>query len=92
MSDATEPRRCRLHGALGRAEACPEAACPFWDPRADADGGCAVGEVDLVGRPDLAEWLLRIRSELETAASRDDEDRARTGLYRLLETGDADGG
>ena len=23
--------RCTLHGALGRAEQCPGADCPFWE-------------------------------------------------------------
>lgn len=92
MADSTDPRLCRLHRELGRVETCPGPACPFWDRGAPFGGGCALEELDLAGRPEVAEWLLRIRGQLETAETREEEDQTRDELYRLLSTGDADGG
>ena len=48
--------------------------------------------LDLDGRPEVASWLMSIRSRLESAASEADAARARLQLYELLDTGDADGG
>ena len=86
------PRLCRLEIALGRGERCPEGACPFLGGDTPVGGHCAIEELDLAGRPDLAGLLVRIRGQLETAETRAEEDEARLELYRLLETGDADGG
>lgn len=92
MAGSSKPRLCRLQVALGQVERCPEAACPFWDRGVPFGGRCAIEELDLAGRPEVAEWLLRIRGLLETAETREEEDQARLELYRLLATGDADGG
>ena len=52
---------CQIQDALGRAESCPGAPCPFWD-----DDRCVVAglRVDLAATPGLPEFLLRIRNEL----------------------------
>jgi hypothetical protein len=92
MRIITSTRLCRVRYAVGHEEACPEAGCPFWEPGGAAlDGRCAVERLDLDGRPRLAAWLQQIRKELASTSVRDVED-ARRRLYRLLDTGDADGG
>ena len=89
----TDKKLCRIQYTLGRVEECPEDACPFWEPGGAAlEGRCAAGRLDLADRPEVAEWLLRIRKQLESAGTREEEDEARRLFYRLLSTGDADGG
>jgi hypothetical protein len=60
---------CHLHFTLGHVEACPGAACPFWERDA-----CAL---ELLGveleRPDVARYLLGLRHRLEHA--RDERER-----------------
>ncbi len=93
MPTQTQPRLCKLQYAVGRVEECPESACPFWDPGgAVLEGRCAVDRLDLVGRPDVADWLVRIRKRLESPTTDADAEEARRLFYRLLNTGDADGG
>jgi len=76
-------RLCRLQHAAGRVEACPGACCPFWEPGgAVLAGRCALDQVDLSARPELAAWLLRIRKRLEAAGTREDEPALRL-FYRL---------
>jgi hypothetical protein len=90
---ATTLRLCRIAAAAGRDDACPERACPFWEPGGAAlDGRCAVDRLDLDARADVVSWLLRLRERLEAAATTEDADRARRVLYALIDTGDADGG
>jgi hypothetical protein len=92
-SNETDVRLCRLQDAVGRVETCPEDACPFWEPGGTAlEGRCAVERLDLAHRPEVADWLLRIRKQLERAGNRDEEQQARRLFYRLLNTGDIDGG
>ena len=90
MTDETETERasCLIQDALGRVEACPAEACPFWESGGAAlPGGCAVERLglptslDLRQRPDLAAWLLEIRRSLESGGSPSAE---RTGLFGLL--------
>jgi hypothetical protein len=92
MAALEEPIRCKLLSAVGRVEACPGPRCAFWDRDVLLGGRCALEELDLSERPDLASLLLRIRGQLESAETREDEDEARQETYRLLATGDADGG
>jgi hypothetical protein len=93
MAALTQTKLCKLQDAAGRVEECPEAACPFWEPGGAAlQGRCAVERLDLAGRPEVASWLLRIRKQLESADSGAKEEQARRLFYRLLNTGDADGG
>jgi hypothetical protein len=89
----TQSKLCKLQYALGRVERCPEGGCPFWEPGGAVLGGrCAIERLDLADRPEVADWLIRVRRRLETAKSADDEKDARSLFYRLLNTGDADGG
>jgi hypothetical protein len=89
----TTPRLCRIAAAAGRDEACPERACPFWEPGGAAlEGRCAVDRLDLDERVDVAAWLLGLRTRLEAAGTGEEADRARRELYALIDTGDADGG
>ena len=56
---------CRLQAAVGRVERCPQdTACPFW-----RDGECLIGglDADLEGNPELAQMLLRLRSQMISA-------------------------
>jgi hypothetical protein len=57
-------RVCDLYFALGEREECPGGECGFWE-----DGSCAFKNVsfEFEGRPDVARYLLGIRSELENA-------------------------
>jgi hypothetical protein len=85
LSWAPEASLCRLQHAAGRIETCPEERCPFWEPGGAALAGrCAVEQVDLSGRQQLAAWLLRIRTQLELASTREQEDQVRRLFYRLL--------
>ncbi len=57
--------RCRLQAAVGRVERCPQdTACPFW-----RDGECLIAglDADLEGNPELAQMLLRLRSQMISA-------------------------
>ena len=63
-------RICSLEATVGRIEACPEGACPFWEPGGAAlDGRCAFEELDVTADPALAGWLLEIRERLASAES-----------------------
>ena len=65
MATQEEPRLCTLATAVGKSEACPEAACPFWEPGgAVLDGRCAFETVDFVGRGPLVIELLEFRERL----------------------------
>jgi hypothetical protein len=79
---AMEQRLCRLQYEVGRVETCPGAPCPFWE-----SGSCVVDGLDVSGRLDLAAWLLRIRSSLDRARMREDEQEARRLFYRVLNEG-----
>jgi hypothetical protein len=80
---------CRLYVALGRAEACREGACPFWEEGgAVLPPGCALERLGLdVGRADIAQCLLDLRSELEQARDRDEAERARRACALLVPPG-----
>ena len=77
-----EQRLCKLQYEVGRVETCPGARCPFWESTS-----CVVDGVDVAGRSDLAEWLLRIRTSLDRARMHDDEREARRLFYRVLNEG-----
>jgi len=64
---ATQPaqRLCSLEEAVGKHGACPEEACPFWEPGGAALGGrCTVEALGGVTDAALARWLLEIREQL----------------------------
>jgi hypothetical protein len=78
-------RLCSLESAVGRCEACPEGACPFWEPGgAVLDGRCAVEELDLAADAALAAWLLEIRARLASAQSTAAADAAHSLFSHLL--------
>lgn len=82
---APEAKLCRLRYAAGRIEACPEDRCPFWEPGgAVLEGQCAFEGIDFTYKPQLAGALLRIRKQLESAGTREEESEARNHFYRLL--------
>jgi hypothetical protein len=77
-------RLCSLTTTVGNPEACPEGACPFWEPGGAAlSGRCAVEHLGVVADEALAEWLLEIRERL-TAASSDEEERAMRSVFHHL--------
>jgi len=85
METATTPRLCSLEGAVGRHEACPQGACPFWEPGgAVLDGRCAFEELDVMADAALAGWLLEIRERLASAESTVAADAARSLFSHLL--------
>ena len=82
---------CALHRALGRIEACPGAACPFWET-----GGAVIspsctferlGLVEFETRPGVARWLLGIRESLEEARTADERALAHRRLDAVLPPG-----
>jgi hypothetical protein len=76
---------CALERAVGRREVCPEAGCPFWEPGgAVLSGRCAFERLDLSGRPEVAQELLRVRELLEPPASGSADGDARHLFHRLL--------
>jgi hypothetical protein len=88
----SEPTRhlCSLEAAVGRLEACPEGACPFWEPGGAAlEGRCAFEQLDVKVDAALAAWLLEIRNRLASSESTVAADAARS-LFRHLLTGSAE--
>jgi hypothetical protein len=82
--DRPEARRCRLQYAAGRIEACPEDACPFWEPGgAVLDGRCAIEQLDLTAGPELVSWLVMLRKDLEGAQAGREPQDAWQLFYRL---------
>ena len=73
---AVAEKLCRIKLTLDVIEACPEGACPFWEPGgAVLDPGCGLERLAVdVDRPDLASYLGDIRARLE--AARDERERA----------------
>jgi len=65
--------------AEGHASRCPGDACAFWDR------GCVLSrvELELDGRPEVAQILLDLRGALEAGPSVELE-RARTTLAHIL--------
>jgi hypothetical protein len=80
-----ETRTCRMKRSLGEIEACPGARCPFWE-----DGSCAFRNLSLQGQPELAEFLLGLRGELERARAEEDADAARHRFYERMNAGRSD--
>jgi hypothetical protein len=78
-------RLCSLEAAVGRLEACPEGACPFWEPGGAALGGrCAFEQLDLAADARLATWMLGIRERLASAESTAAADEAHSLFSHLL--------
>ena len=78
-------RLCTLEAAVGKVEACPEDACPFWEPGGAAlAGGCSFEQLDVAADAALATWLLELRERLASAESTADEDEAHSLFRHLL--------
>jgi hypothetical protein len=71
--------------SLGEIESCPGAPCPFWESE-----GCGLEHVDLRGRPELAEFLLSLRGELESLRATQDASAARRLFFERLNAGRSD--
>jgi hypothetical protein len=78
-----EMKACALQDAVGRVEACPGVRCPFWD----AQGiGCVIApvELELPRQPALAQHLLALRTQLDSARRETQSAAERRLFYRLL--------
>jgi hypothetical protein len=85
MSTQHTTRLCSLAAAAGRPEACPEAACPFWEPGGAAlVGRCAFEELDVVPDAAVGTWLLEVREKLEAASSAEERRTLRGVFHHLL--------
>ena len=85
MATQEKTRLCTLEAAVGKSEACPEDACPFWEPGGAALGGrCAWEQLGVAADSGLASWLLEIRGRLEAASSAEEERAVRTAFHHLL--------
>lgn len=83
--ETRETRRCSLEAAVGKTAACPEDACPFWEPGGAVLGGrCAFEALGISADTGLASWLLEIRGRLEAASSVDDERALRSAFHQLI--------
>jgi len=78
-------RLCTLEATVGKLEACPEGACPFWEPGGAALAGrCAFEELDVAADAALATWLLEIRERLASAESTAAADEVHSLFTHLL--------
>ena len=85
MGIETTTRLCSLEAAVGKHEACPKGACPFWEPGgAVLDGRCAFEELDVTADAALAGWLLEIRERLASAEATVAADAAHSLFCHLL--------
>jgi hypothetical protein len=80
---------CSLEAAVGgKANACPEGECPFWEPGgAVLAGRCAFEKLDVEADAALASWLLEIRERLAASESTVAADAARSLFAHLLGSG-----
>ena len=89
MTSRVAPKQCSLREAVGEREACPGAACAFWEPGgAVVEPGCAIERlgIPVARQPDLARHLLDLRlglEELQTEAERRDAHRRFSELLNL---------
>jgi hypothetical protein len=85
MTTEHATRLCSLAATVGRPAACPEGACPFWEPGGAALGGrCAVEHLGVTADAALAQWLLEIRDRLGDAGSAEEERAMRSVFHHLL--------
>ena len=76
---------CRMKESLGKIEACPGGLCPFWE-----DDSCALRHVDLCGRPELAEFLLELRGELDSVRAMESDRAGRVRFFERMNAGRSD--
>ena len=83
---------CTLTAAVGAAEPCPEASCPFWEAGgAVVEAGCGLERTGLAhsatAEPQLAGWLLELRARLLAAETDADVYEAHAAYRDLLPPG-----
>ena len=89
MATKDMTRDCSLSAVVGEIEACPEGACPFWEPGGAALGGrCAFEQLGLAANAPLASWLLDIRGRLAAASSLEEDRAVRSAFRHLLNDAD----
>jgi hypothetical protein len=89
MALTESTRLCTLEGAVGKTVACPEDACPFWEPGGAALGArCAFEDLGITADPGLAAWLLEIRGRLEAASTAEETRSIRSAFHHLLNESD----
>jgi hypothetical protein len=85
MAFERKTRLCSLEVAVGELHACPENACPFWEPGGAALAGrCAFEQLDVATDASLAAWLLELRERLATAESTAAAEAAHSLFCHLL--------
>jgi hypothetical protein len=85
MTAEQTTRLCSLASTVGKPQACPEGACPFWEPGGAAVGGrCAVEHLGVAADAALAQWLLEIRDRLAVSSSEEEERAMRSVFHHLL--------
>jgi hypothetical protein len=79
-------RACALAAAIGNAEECPRAWCPFWEHGgAVVQPGCAIERLGIdLSNPDLAHYLIDLRRALEGAHNEREAEAARSELEALV--------
>jgi hypothetical protein len=83
--ESQKTKLCSLEAVVGRSEACPEDACPFWEPGgAVLAGRCAFEELGISADANLAAWLLEIRARLEATSSVEDDRALRAAFHQLI--------
>jgi hypothetical protein len=77
---------CRIKLTLEETEPCPEGACPFWEHGgAVIEFGCGLERLPLeLDRPDLARYLLDLRSALEATRDARERELARQAFAVLV--------
>ena len=77
---------CRIKLAIGEADECPQGACAFWEHGgAVIESGCALERLQIdVRRPDLAAYLVELRSALEAARDAREREAARAAFAELV--------
>jgi len=78
-------KQCLLKEAVGVVESCPKEACAFWEHGgAVVAAGCTIERLGLTAElhrtPELADWLLDVREQLDGASSRQE----RVDVHRLF--------
>jgi hypothetical protein len=82
-----EPETCSLRlAAEGVVESCPRDRCGFWEPgNGPLPGGCVLSHLGVdFARPDLAAYLLEVRTQLEQAGNLAAAERAHREFSRRI--------
>ncbi len=79
-------RLCALKLTLGDVEECARGWCPFWEfGGAVLEAGCGLQRLGIdLSDTELASYVLGLRQALERAKSREEAERARREIDRLV--------